>query len=233
MNYRWGLIDASDDNFLEKMGNSIGVGLKRFGINIAQLFSNDPIEVTKDEYRYEVTVGQASKIEGVFLKTLNSVSEEMPSVLLEIAIGSYNSLAAKGAGMVASVVSKAGNAYRESLNTGYTKVQACNYATLIGASELCFSLIGEKVDSIITSKSSLVSEKLIRSAGEKITVLDEVFQKVSLELQSSVIAGTEESLKSLMEPVFEELLFEETISKADFAEIVEDYLIGMLTELVQ
>ena len=233
LNYRWGVIDASDDNFLEKMANSVGVGLKRFGINIAQLFSKDPIAVTKDEYRYEITVGQASKIEGVFLKTLNNVSEEMPSTLLELAIGSYSTLAGKTVGLVSSVISKAGNAYRTSLNAGYTNTQAFNYATLIGASELCFSIIGEKVDSIVTSKSSLASEKLIKSAGEKISVLDDVLQKVSMELKSSVIAGTEETLKSLMEPIFKELLFDEAMSKEDFAQTAEKYLIGTLTELVQ
>ena len=231
LNYRWGLVDASDDNFLEKMANSIGVGMTRFGINIAQLFSSEPIPPTKNEYRYEVTIGKATGIEGIFLKALNNVSAETPSVLLEIAIGSYNSLAGKAAGVVASVLSETGNAYRTSLNEGFNKVQACNYATLIGGAELCLGLVAQKVDDIITSNASDASEKIVKVASEKITAADTAFKNVSQELQSLMISGTEEAIKNLLRPIFEEWIFDETMSKADFETMVTDYLISALTEL--
>ena len=231
LNYRWGVIDASDDNFLEKMGNSIGVGLKRFGINIAQLFSNDPIEVTKDEYRYEVTVGKSSEAGKILYGTLEKVSKELPSILVRKVAEVFNPIAAVAAESVLSVASSAGEAYREAQLAGYNEIQACNYATLIGASELCFGYIAEKTDVILSSKSSVEWEKIVRSAGEKISCLDEVLQTVSTELQTFMISGTEEAIKTLMKPIFEEWIFDESQSKADFTETVEAYLVTALTEL--
>ena len=46
-----------------------------------------------------------------------------------------------------------------------------------------------------------------------------------------MISGTEEAIKTLMKPIFEEWIFDESQSKADFAEMVEAYLVIALTEL--
>lgn len=231
LNYRWGVIDASDDNFLEKMGNSIGVGLKRFGINIAQLFSSEPIPPTKNEYRYEITLSESRKAEKILYSILEGIGEELPSTLLTSAIGVFGKGAKVMTETAISVMSGAGEAYRTSLNEGFNKVQACNYATLIGASELCLGFIAEKVDDIITSNASDASEKIVKVASEKIAAADTVFKNVSQELQSLMISGTEEAIKNLLRPIFEEWIFDETMSKVDFETMVTDYLITALTKL--
>ena len=46
-----------------------------------------------------------------------------------------------------------------------------------------------------------------------------------------MISGTEEAIKNLLRPIFEEWIFDETMSKADFETMVTDYLITALTEL--
>ena len=46
-----------------------------------------------------------------------------------------------------------------------------------------------------------------------------------------MISGTEEAIKNLLRPIFEEWIFDETMSKADFETMVTDYLISALTEL--
>lgn len=82
LNYRWGLIDASDDNFLEKMANSIGVGLTRLGINIAQLFSSEAMPMTKNEYRYEVTLSQSGRAEKILYQVFHNVGKNYHQTFL-------------------------------------------------------------------------------------------------------------------------------------------------------
>jgi len=45
------------------------------------------------------------------------------------------------------------------------------------------------------------------------------------------IKQTEEAIKNLLRPIFEEWIFDETMSKADFETMVTDYFITVLTEL--
>jgi len=228
LNYRWGLVDASDDNFLEKMANSIGVGMTRFGINIAQLFSSEPIPPTKNEYRYEITLSQSKGFTNFLCKTLENIGQKIPSRLLD---SLTSALGVGVVGKAVSVASSASEVYRMAQLEGYNDVQACNYATLIGASELCFGIIAEKVNDAASVNSKAVSQRVIESAGEKIATVDYILKKVSEELQTWVISGTEEAIKNLLRPIFEEWIFDETMSKADFETMVTDYLITALTEL--
>ncbi|MBQ2819476.1 MAG: hypothetical protein IJF14_03725 [Clostridia bacterium] len=224
LNYRWGLVDASDDNFLEKMATSFNAGLARFGIGLRQLFDSKPIETSKLQYQYQATIENADSFTKILYKAAHKIGESTPSILLDSLYMASGSIIVKGFSKSISIASETGNAYNSAINQGYNSIQAFNYATLIGASELCFELIPKRMKEL-----GIADESWGDVIAERVIDIDKAYQRVVLELGNGVIAGSETVLKEMLKPLYEKMVFEKTYT-IDFEELAYQYILEVLTQ---
>ena len=147
---------------------------------------------------------------------VNTTSNMLPSILVGAATGGVG-------GAVTLGLSSIGNAYTEMRRLGYDENQARAYATLVGASEatLQYALGGiSKLGGKITGN---VVNKFVSG-------LDNAFAKVAINLGGSMVSeGLEESIQTVIEPVFKAIVTGEDYEAAELEEILYSGLLGALS----
>ncbi len=220
LNMRWGVADAADD-FIEKVWTSFSSGAERFGLGIEQLFSEDPIETSKLQYQYQATISNANNAGRALYGTLHKIGNETPSVLINAAL-TYLGIPIKYVGDTLDIASEVGNAYNEAIKGGYTNIQAFNYATLIGATELCFEFIPEGLKKIGHNNEvwgNIVADRLVD--------IDNAYKRVVKEIDSELIIGSESALKEMLKPLYQEYIFAED-SNIDFEAVAYEFISSVL-----
>lgn len=198
--------NLKDANIFEQIIFGLSVGTEQFQTGLENLISDE----TEYDSSYRQLISgkvQEDLKDSTFGKVAYDLSvttgNMLPSILASTAIGLINPVAGNTVGTALMGASAKGNAYAEMINLGYTKEQASNYSTLVGASEAGLQyLLGG-----IGKLGGSVSSKAISSAVSKI---DNVFARTAIQLGGSMLSeGAEEYLQEVLDPFFKNIAFGE------------------------
>lgn len=147
---------------------------------------------------------------------VTTTSNMLPSILV-------SSVASPVAGAALLGASASGNAYAEMLNLGYSKDQARSYSILVGASEaaLQYALGG----------ISKLGGKVTGNAISKfVSKFDNAIARTAIKLGGNMLSeGLEESIQSVLEPVFKSITTGEEFEGVAWDEVIYSGLMGALS----
>ena len=150
---------------------------------------------------------------------VNTTSNMLPSILVGSVTGGLGGALTLGA-------SATGNAYSEMRHLGYDRWQATAYAGLVGASEtaLSYALGG-------ISKLGGGGNGIFQTIASKVVPkLDNAIARVAIELGGNMLdEGLEESIQSVLEPVFKMIATGEEFEGIDLEEVLYSGLLGALS----
>ena len=198
--------NLKDANIFEQIIFGLSVGTEQFQTGLENLISDE----TEYDSSYRQLISgkvQEDLKDSTFGKVAYDLSvttgNMLPSILTSAVVGYINPVAGNTVGTALMGASAKGNAYAEMINLGYTKEQASNYSTLVGASEAGLQyLLGG-----IGKLGGSVSSKAISSAVSKI---DNVFARTAIQLGGSMLSeGAEEYLQEVLDPFFKNIAFGE------------------------
>lgn len=162
-----------------------------------------------------------SGLGGVAYDLSYQVGNMLPSMIVSTALGG-SGLLAKGAASAYTGFSAKGNAYNQAIKDGYSKEQAQNYSTLIGASEgilqYLLSGIGKMggiADDVLLAKVKGIDNALARLA---LTGLIKVGGEVA-----------EEELQLIIEPTLRSLILNEEFNAPTWNDVAYTALLSALT----
>lgn len=198
--------NLKDANIFEQIVFGLSAGTEQFQTGLENLISDE----TEFDSSYRQLISgkvQEDLKDSTFGKVAYDLSvttgNMLPSIITSAVVGYINPVAGQIVGSTLMGASAKGNAYAEMINLGYTKEQASNYSTLVGASEagLQYMLGG------IGKLGGSVSSKAISSAVSKI---DNVFARTAIQLGGSMLSeGAEEYLQEVLDPFFKNIAFGE------------------------
>ena len=198
--------NLKDANIFEQIVFGLSAGTEQFQTGLENLVS-DSTEFAPSYRQIISGKVQEDLKDSTFGKVAYDLSvttgNMLPSIITSAVVGYINPVAGQIVGSTLMGASAKGNAYAEMINLGYTKEQASNYSTLVGASEsgLQYMLGG------IGKLGGSVSSKAISSAVSKI---DNVFARTAIQLGGSMISeGAEEYLQEVLDPFFKNIAFGE------------------------
>lgn len=219
--------NLEDSSTAEKIIFGFAAGIGQFGEGLSNLFDSEsdkfvtsPMQMASAQVRedlkdksfnvwYNFKTGEwEDKINGNSIGQIgydlaSTTGNMLPSILTSAVVSYINPVAGQMVGSALMGASAKGNAYAEMINLGYTKEQASNYSTLVGASEagLQFLLGG------IGKLGGSVSSKAISSAVSKI---DNVFARTAIQLGGNMFSeGAEEYIQEVLDPFFKNIAFGE------------------------
>lgn len=220
-----------DKPFLEYMFG-VEAGLDQFKSGMENLFSNEdyiPLSATQiasgmvredlGDVGFDLPEWMGgSSIGQVGYDMTTTTANMLPSILVSFipTVGQVASPVLLGA-------SAAGNAKAEMLRLGYTKEQATSYGLLVGASEgvLQYALGG------ISALGGKVSGNVI---SKMVSQIDNGLAKAAIKLGGNMVSeGLEESLQSILEPVFKSITTGEELEAVNWEEVIYSGLLGMLS----
>ena len=236
---------AADERFADLEGRTfkellfgITAGLDQFESGLINLFDSKsdyipatPTQMTSGMVREDLAdngaklpdwMGGAS-IGQMGYDMVTTTSNMLPSILTSavanvVAPGSGSII---GAGLLGA--SASGNAYAEMLNLGYDKGQARAYSLLVGASEagLQYALGG------IGKLGGKVSGNAISKFVSK---FDNAIARAAIKLGGNMLSeGLEESIQSVLEPVFKSIATGEEFEGIAWDEVLYSGLMGAMS----
>lgn len=217
---------------------SIGMGVRRFGRGIEQLFTDEQLPLYGEDYAENIINASASRGERILYSAANSIGNMLPMVAISAAtqgIGGAVGLSAeaaqaagKAAGVASMFAGAKGNAYTEAMQQGMTKAQASTYSTLVGASEAGLEyLIGG------ISRFSMGSG-IGDFVQEAISGLGRGYARVAFRFAGSLIGGSideiiEENTQNYLEPLFINYVTGKEAEMPGWDEFIETTLSTLIT----
>ena len=144
-----------------------------------------------------------------------TMSNQLPSILVGSVTGSVGGLVTMGA-------SVAGNSYAEMRNLGYNENQARGYSALVTAAELGLQYV--------LGGYTKLGGKLSNGAAEFFaSKVDNAVAKIAIKYGASMLSeGFEESLQSILEPMFKSFVTGDTYD-VDWGEVLYSGILGALS----
>lgn len=242
LNYR-----AADERFADLEGRpfkellfGISAGLDQFESGLINLFDKSdyipasPTQIVSGKVREDLAdngpmlpewMGGAS-LGQMGYDMVTTTSNMMPSILTSAAANMLvpGSGAIIGSGLLGA--SASGNAYAEMLNLGYDKGQARAYSSFVGASEavLQYALGG----------IGKLGGKLTGNAVSKfVSQFDNAIARVAIKLGGNMLSeGLEESLQSVLEPIFKSITTGEEFEGIAWDEVLYSGIMGAMSALI-
>ena len=224
--------DNVKDNLLLEYAFGITAGLDQFSSGIENLFSDEdyiPIssiqtasgmvkeDLADDGFNLPEWMGGAS-VGQVGYDIVTTTSNMLPSILV-----SYVPVVGQVTGAALLGASAAGNAKAEMLRLGYSKEAANSYGLLVGASEgvLQYALGGiSKLGGKVTGNA----------VGKFVSKFDNAIARTAIKIGGNMASeGLEESLQSVLEPVFKSITTGEEFEGINWEEVVYSGLLGALS----
>ncbi len=147
---------------------------------------------------------------------LSTTSNMLPSMVVGAATGGLGGALTLGASSV-------GNAYAEMRSLGYDEWQSRGYAALVGASETTLQYL-------LGGISKLGGKVTGNAIGKFVSSLDNSLARVAIKLGGNMLSeGLEESLQTVIEPVFKSWATGEDIEAAKLEDILYSGLLGALS----
>ena len=147
---------------------------------------------------------------------INTTSNMLPSILVGAVTGPVGGAVAMGGSVV-------GNSYQEMLRLGYNTNQARAYAALTGASEATLQYLLGGISKLGGKLSGNVVSKLVSK-------VDNAIARVAIDLGGNMISeGVEESVQTVLEPVFKAFVTGEDFEGVDIEEVLYSGLLGALS----
>ena len=208
-------------------------GVDQFKGGLEQLFSEERLPTSSTQFASQyIREGLADAGPEVFGSSVGQILYDVPTMLGNMAPSIAVSAATAGAGAPAALASGAGaltlgasaggNAYNQALAEGYSKDQARQYATAVGASESVLQyLLGG-----VSKLGGVGSEKLLA----KVSGIENAFARVMLT--GGVKLGgeiTEEELQLFLEPLYRTLIFDVEYDAPTFDEMAQTAIVTALT----
>ena len=195
-------------------------GLERFATGAMQLFTDDALntgsaqlasQMVREDIREDGSV-----VGGVLYDIIENAANQLPNMAVSAASG--------GAGLAMMAGSAAGNAKNEALKKGHSAATATAYGTMVGASE---ALLGKLIGGMANMGGSLTGHV----AKTTIKNIDNAFLRAAADIGVNALSeGVEEYLQEILEPMYANLVLEET---NEFNFISEDaayaFLLGALS----
>lgn len=208
-------------------------GVDQFKGGVEQVFSEERLPTSSTQFASQfIREGLADAGPEVFGSSVGQILYDVPTMLGNMAPSIAVAAATAGAGAPAALASgtgaltlgasAGGNAYNQALAEGYSKDQARQYATAVGASEgvLQYLLGG------VSKLGGVGSEKLLA----KVSGIENAFARVMLT--GGVKLGgeiTEEELQLFLEPLYRTLIFDVEYDAPTFDEMAQTAIVTALT----
>lgn len=154
---------------------------------------------------------------------LNTTANQLPNIAL-----SFVPVVGKALSLTSMGLSSAGNAYSEAIkNKGMTAGQAQNYAFLVSASEVGLQYLLGGISSMSKDGGEGIFQTL---AAKALDHVDNALARVAIQLGGNMLdEALEESLQTLIEPVFESWVTGEKYNAPDASEVFYSGLLGALS----
>ncbi len=218
------LADAWDDNGMLVSLFSIVAGVENFseGLKgVGDWFSGSTEK--KDPTSVQMASADIREKQNWFGKTMYdlgvNIAQQAPSTML-----SFIPVIGKGASLTTMGASAAGNAYNDAINSGMSVAEARSYSALVGGSEVVL----EKLLGATIKGGGALTKKITAM----IPTADKAFAKIA-KTQIGIMASefAEESLQTLLEPVFEAIATREDIDWSDTSagDVLYSGLLGALS----
>ena len=217
---------------------SLGMGVRRFGRGIEQLFNDEQLPLYGEDYAENIINASASHGERILYSAANSIGNMLPMVAISAAtqgIGGAVGLSAeaaqaagKAAGVASMFAGAKGNAYTEAMQQGMTKAQASTYSTLVGASEAGLEYLIGGISQF--SMGSGIGDFV----QEAISGLGRGYARVAFRFAGSLIGGSideiiEENTQNYLEPLFINYVTGKEAEMPGWDEFIETTLSTLIT----
>lgn len=195
-------------------------GLERFATGAMQLFTDDALNTGSAQLASQMVREDIRKdgsvVGGVLYDIIENAANQLPNMAVSAASG--------GAGLAMMAGSAAGNAKNEALKKGHSAATATAYGAMVGASE---ALLGKTLSGMANMGGSLTGHV----AKTTIKNIDNALLRAAADIGVSALSeGVEEYLQEILEPMYANLVLEET---NEFNFISEDaayaFLLGALS----
>ena len=216
---------------------NFGMGVRRWGRGIEQLFTDETLPTYGEDYAQGIMNEEAGRGGRILYSAANSLGNMLPSVILSAATsGAAGALGASAkvaetAGKAASTASMfagaKGNAYTEALRQGMTKAEAGTYSTLVGASEA-------GLEYLLGGISKLGMNPIGEAAEQWVSDLGTGYAKAILGPTGKLLGSAageilEENIQNYLEPIFLNAATGEEGEMPGWDEFVETTLSVLIT----
>ena len=245
LNYREGTKRGEDirgiendiGRFLATGGQAVQSGLDNFGRGIAQLFTEDQLDTSANQFASSYIMDDlnktGTKIPGMD-KTWGELGYEgtsvvanmLPSILVSY-VAPYLGAPAAVAGALGSAtmgLSAGGNAYTQALSEGYTEDMARTYGTLVGASEGALQYLLGGIGKL--SGAGNLSNKALSKVASIENGLLRATAAAGVKAGGEIV---EEELQNFLEPLYRSVLFNEEYDAPTVEDIVYTAVLTFLT----
>lgn len=213
----YGNIDSDIGRYL--FGVYAGVEQFKSGIEGVgnAIFGNEQIVTDSTQIVSSMVREDLSSIGKIGYDLLNTTANMLPSILIGAVTGGVGGTIALGA-------SAAGNGYNEMISLGYNKNEARAYGVIVGVSEAVLQYVLGGIGKLGGSKS--LSNTVLKALDS----VDNAIGRVSLKLGAKMASeGLEESIQSVLEPVFKSIVTGEEFEGIDWGDVAYSGLLGALS----
>lgn len=225
------------DSTLGRTAYNFGMGVRRWGRGIEQLFTDEALPTYGEDYAQGIMNEEAGRGGRILYSAANSLGNMLPSVILSAATsGAAGALgasakAAEAAGKAASTASMfagaKGNAYTEALRQGMTKAEAGTYSTLVGASEAGLEYLLGGISKLGVNPVGKAAEKWVSDLGTGYAKA--ILGPAGKLLGSAAGEILEENIQNYLEPIFLNAVTGEEGEMPGWDEFVETTLSVLIT----
>lgn len=241
LNYKLAQDDAANvgDNVLKGMSYGFQSGIDRFGTGVSDMFRSEATPTSATEYGSQLVRENladtgfklpefmgGSSVGQVAFDMANTAGNMAPSILLATLTGGLGAASAVSGGVASASMglSAGGSAKMQALRQGYSNEQATKYGLLVGASEGALQYLLGGISKLGGKFTGGIASRAIQN-------IDNALLRVAASGAIKMAGeGTEEYLQEILEPIYRNLLFDES-NQIDLAdpEAVYSFMLGALT----